>query len=64
MRLPDGEEKRYTNLYLRREMIVEFIKNKDVLYPFVKDMLRYTYGLVGEKLVTVKEWVERMSPRI
>ena len=37
--LPEEEEKRYTNLYLRREMIVEFIKNKDVLYPFARDML-------------------------
>ena len=59
--LPEGEEKRYTNLYLRREMIVEFIKNKDVLYPFARDMLRYTYGLVGEKPVTIKEWVKKMS---
>ena len=56
--LPEGEAKRYTNLYLRREMLVEFMKNNDVLYPFARDMLRYTYGLVGEKPVTIKEWVK------
>ena len=33
--LPEGE-KRYTNIYLRREMIVEFIKNKDVPVPICK----------------------------
>ena len=58
--LPEGEDKRYTNLYLRREMLVEFMKNKHVLYPFARDMLRYTYGLVGGKPVTIKEWVKKM----
>ena len=40
---------------------MEFIKNKDVLYPFAKENLRYTYGLVGEKPVSIKEWVKKMS---
>ena len=61
VKLPDGEEKRYTNIYLRRQMLVEFIENRDVLYPFVRDMLTYTYGLVGEKPVTIKEWVKKMA---
>ena len=41
-------------------MLVELMKNKDVLHPFARDMLRYTYGLVGEKPVTIKEWVKKM----
>ena len=43
VKIPEGKEKAYTNIYLRREMLVEFIKNKDMLYPFAKDTLRYTY---------------------
>ena len=61
VKITKGKEKADINICLRREMLVEFIKNKDVLYPFAKETLRYTYGLVGKQPVSIKEWVKNMS---
>ena len=35
LNLPEENAKAYGPMYLRREMIVHFIQNKEVLYPFV-----------------------------
>ena len=49
LKLPEENAKAYGPMYLRREMIVHFIQNKEVLYPFVKEGIKLTYGIVGEK---------------
>ena len=42
-------------------MIVHFIQNKDILYTFVKEGIRLTYGIGGERPMTIKGWLQMMS---
>ena len=61
LKFPEENAKAYGPMYLRREMIVHFIQNKEVLYPFVKEGIKLTYGIVGEKPLSIKQWLSKMS---
>lgn len=61
VKLPEDTGKAYGPIYLRREMIVHFIQNKDILYTFVKGGIKLTYGIVGERPMIIKGWLQMMS---
>ena len=61
LKFPEENAKAYGPMYLRREMIVHFIQNKEVLYPFVKEGIKLTYGIVGEKPLSIKQWLSKLS---